>query len=117
MTQETQEVKVPMIETGMFVEVLTDEYKDYGIDSGDRLFVAGDGLVPVSEEDPYLYKRLMLCAKMDSHGHILAGEGATTIDGRKLRELGEEESDMLEEVQRQDFKEVEGEVVDETVDA
>jgi len=103
MTEEVKDVVEAGIKTGMFVSLEAEGFEGYGINKGDRLFVAGDGLVRISKEDPYLFRSVMLCAKVDSDGHVLAGEGVSTIDGLKLRELPEEEAKELLAIQKMDF--------------
>ena len=74
------------IEVGQFVTVQTSDFAaQYGVKKGAVLYVAGDGTIPVSEEDPYALRRILLCAKTDKMGNLLVSEGAITIDGLKLK--------------------------------
>jgi hypothetical protein len=94
-----------VIQTGQFVVVQVSDFAaEYGVKKKDLLYIAGEGMYPVSEEDPYAYRRVLLCAKVDKDGSVLAEDGCITIDGLKLKPVTKPRQDRLYAKFEEDFK-------------
>lgn len=98
--------KTAGLQVGQFCKLLTSDYAyEYGIKKGDYLYVAGDGVVNVGEEDPYQLRRILVCAKVCSGGHIDITTGGITIDGLKLGAVSDAKQKKLHSIYEQDFAE------------
>lgn len=94
------------LQVGQFCTLQTSDFANkYGVKKGDTLYVAGDGIVNVGAEDPYELRRILVCAKVDSGGHILADAGAITIDGLKLKAVSKAKQSKLDAIKVVDFGE------------
>src|SRR5574337_1766628 len=56
---------------GKFATINGEDYKDYGLNHGDTVVIAGSGFAPIDEDDNYKFL-LVVCKilgdKMDDHG-------------------------------------------------
>lgn len=95
-----------MIEVGQFAVVQNDNLKDYGINHKDIVYIAGDAIVAVSEEDPYALRRILIAAKLNGDS-IDAEGGGFTVDGKSLLPVDEFTQRRLENQKNSDFEAVE----------
>lgn len=93
-----------MIEVGQFTMVQNDNLAEHGICKDDTIYVAGDMFVPIGEEDPYVMRRIFLCAKMKGD-NIDANSGAFTVDGNSLKAVDEFTQTRLDKQRVVDFGE------------
>lgn len=91
-----------MIEVGKFAVVQNDNLIEHDIKDGDTVYVAGDAIVAVSEDDPYSLRRILVAAKMDGDSVNIDG-GAFTIDGLSLKPVDELTQRRLENQKKLDF--------------
>lgn len=96
--------EVVMVEVGQFTTVQNDNLKDHDIRKGDTIYIAGDLFVPIGEEDPYVMRRIFLCAKMKGD-NIFADAGAFTVDGNSLKAVDEFTQTRLDKQRIKDFGE------------
>lgn len=91
--------KVEAIRVGTFCTLTTSDFAEkYGVKKGDVLYVAGDAITSVDEDDPYKLRRILLCALLDVDGNVLEGKGAITIDGLKLKPVSETKQNKLSDI-------------------
>lgn len=93
-----------IIQVGNFVEVLNDNLADHEVLKGDILYIAGDAVVNVSEEDPYVLRRILVAARVKDD-HINIADNAFTIDGLSLKAVDEFTQKRLDQVKVFDFSE------------
>lgn len=91
-----------MITVGMFVTVKGSRYVDYGIEGGDLVYVAGEMMTPITEKDPYLYRKLFIAAKMVD-GHVQASEKPLSMDGVNLKPVSKSKQKKLYAQFEKDF--------------
>lgn len=86
--------KVKLIEAGMFCRVLNSNYAQYGVKKDEVVYLAGDGMVAISEEDPYAYRKIFVAARMK--GEVVDAEsGGFTIDGFSLKPCSKAKQERL----------------------
>ncbi len=95
-----------VIEVGQFCRVLTSKHAEHGVKKGDVVYVAGDSIVAVSEEDPYELRRVFVAAWMNGD-HIDVDRGAFTIDGNNLKACSKPKQERLDAIKEADFGEKE----------
>lgn len=93
-----------IIQVGNFVEVLNDNLAEHEVFKGDTLYIAGDAVVNVSEEDPYVLRRILVAAYVND-GHIDIERNAFTIDGLSLKAVDEFTQKRLDQIKLFDFSE------------
>ena len=96
--------EVVMVEVGQFTVVQNNNLKEHDICKGDIVYIAGDLFVPIGEEDPYVMRRIFLCAKMKGD-NIYADAGAFTVDGNSLKAVDEFTQTRLDKQRIKDFGE------------
>lgn len=94
--------KIEIIEVGQFATLQNDNLIEHELAKGDIVYVAGDIFVPIGEEDPYVMRRIFLCAKMDGD-KIKAENGAFTVDGNSLKAVDEFTQTRLDKQRVADF--------------
>lgn len=97
-----------MIEVGQFAVVQNDNLQEHGIGHKDIVYIAGDAIVQVSEEDPYALRRIFLAARLRDDSIDVAG-GAFTIEGSSLIPVDEFTQKRLDNQKKMDFAEQENE--------
>lgn len=93
-----------IIQVGNFVKVLNDNLNDHGVFKEDILYIAGDAIVNVSEDDPYVLRRILVAAHVRDD-HIDIDNNAFTIDGLSLEPVDEFTQKRLDQVKMFDFSE------------
>lgn len=88
--------------SGEFVRVVGDELKENGIEDGTYLYLAGDTFIREREDDPYLFRRAFVAAKVVDY-HIQANDKPFLITAKNLGEVDEDELAVLTEVYLADF--------------
>lgn len=91
--------------TGNFAVVQDDTFKEHGISQGDKVYIAGETLVRVTEEDPYEFRKIFLAAFLKGK-HIDLERKPFTIDGKRLVPVDEVTQKRLDKVRISDFKEL-----------
>ena len=78
-----------LVECGRFYSVGTDSYEaDFGYLRGQTVLVVGDGMFPLSEEDPYLYRKYFAIAKFEN-GTMDLDQKPLIVSPDNLEELSE----------------------------
>jgi len=98
--------KIKMVEAGMFCRVLNSNYSQYGVKKEDVVYIAGDGMVAVSEADPYAYRKIFVAALMVDEV-VDAESGGFTIDGKSLKPCSKAKSARLQAIHEAAFAEPE----------
>lgn len=88
--------------SGEFVRVVGDELKENSIEDGTYLYLAGDTFIREREDDPYLFRRAFVAAKVVDY-HIQADDKPFLITAKNLGEVEEHELAVLTEVYLADF--------------
>lgn len=94
--------KVQAVQAGEFVEVIVDTLEKDGIPQGSYLYLAGDTLVRESEEDPYLYRKVFVAARINDY-HINAEEKPFLVRGESLTHVTDAEEIRLTTIYNEDF--------------
>lgn len=95
-----------MLEVGQFAVVQNDNLQEHDIKYKDVVYIAGDAIVAVSEEDPYALRRILVAAKLNGDSINIEG-GAFTIDGASLVAVDEFTQKRLDNQKKMDFAEAE----------
>lgn len=96
-------MKQKIVEVGNFVHVLDNSYSKYGVKKDDIIYLAGDAVVSVSEDDPYALRRIFIATTVVD-GHIQAKDVKPfTIDGKRLRKVGKAKQEKLDAIKEADF--------------
>lgn len=78
-----------LVECGKFYSVGTDSYEaDFGFLRGQTVLVVGDGMFPISEEDPYFYRKYFAIAKFEN-GTMDLEQKPLIVSPDNLEELSE----------------------------
>jgi len=78
-----------LVECGKFYSVGTDSYEaDFGFLRGQTVLVVGDGMFPISEEDPYIYRKYFAIAKFEN-GTMDLEQKPLIVSPDNLEELSE----------------------------
>ena len=72
------------------------EEGDVKVKSGDILYVCGEGFLPESEDDPYLFRKIYAVAPMDGD-HVLVLEKPLLVKGNYLVQVTEERQIELQD--------------------
>lgn len=89
--------------SGEFVSVASKELEKHGIYEDSYLYLAGDTLVPETEDDPYLFRKVFIAARVVDY-HIQAHEKPFLVNAKHFAKLPESEVAMLQAVYEEDFK-------------
>lgn len=80
-----------LVECGGFFKVATDKYKEeFGFDKGQVVLVIGDGMFPLTSEDPYLYRKYFAIVKFEN-STINMDQKPLIVSADGLEDLPEEE--------------------------
>lgn len=102
--------KIKIVETGMFCRVLNSSYAQYGVKKEDVVYLAGEGMVAVTEDDPYAFRKIFIAARMV--GDVVDVEGGGfTIDGKSLKPCTKIKQERLTAIHEAAFKEPEADEV------
>jgi len=95
-------VEAKEFKSGEFVRVVGDELKENGIEDGTYLYLAGDTFIREREDDPYLFRRAFVAAKVVDY-HIQADDKPFLITAKNLGEVNKDVLAVLTEVYLADF--------------
>ncbi|MNQ83584.1 hypothetical protein D3C85_986700 [compost metagenome] len=90
--------------TGDFAQVEGDDLAENGIPNGSFLYLAGDTFIRESEDDPYLFRRAFVAARVIDL-HIQADEKPFLITAKNLVGVDENDLGALVATYEQDFGE------------
>ena len=91
-----------MVEVGQFCTVKCSRYVDYDIKKGDLIYVAGEMMTAVKEEDPYLYRKLFVAAYTEDE-HVDANRKPISIDAINLKPVSKTKQKRLYDIFEKDF--------------
>jgi hypothetical protein len=91
-----------IVEVGDFCKMRDSSFLTYGLDKGDMVYIAGDAIVSVTEDDPYSLRRIFIGAFMKD-GHVQIHEKPFTVDGKRLKVITGELKDKLTATKEFDF--------------
>ena len=95
-------MKQKIVEVGDFAEMLDGSFGEYGVKKGDIIYVAGDALVSTDKDDPYAMRKIFVGA-FTKEGHIDTKTSPFTVDGKRLRPVGEGKQKKLDAMRDEDF--------------
>lgn len=95
-------MEIKELKSGDFVEVVVDTLEKDGIPQGSYLYLAGDTLIREDANDPYLYRKVFVAARINDY-HINATEKPFLVAGSSLAALPDSEVERLEVVYKEDF--------------
>lgn len=87
---------------GEFVEIVGGSLEKDGLPEGTVVYLAGDTFIREREDDPYLFRRAFVAAKVVDY-HIQADDKPFLITAKNLGEVDEGELAVLTEVYLADF--------------
>lgn len=90
--------------SGDFAQIQGDDLAEHGIVDGSYIYLAGDTFVRENEEDPYLFRRAFIAAKVIDT-HIQADDKPFLITAHNLIDVGEGALAALVAAYEADFKE------------
>lgn len=90
--------------TGDFAQVEGVELEEHGIPEGSFLYLAGDVFIRESEDDPYLFRKAFVAARVVDY-HIQADEKPFLITAKNLVDIDPGDLDTLVATYEDDFKE------------
>lgn len=96
--------------TGDFAQVSGDDLAEHGIPEGSFLYLAGDTFLRETEEDPYLFRRAFIAARVIDY-HIQADEKPFLITAKNLTDVSAEDFDRLAYNYQYDFEDKEGDAL------
>jgi hypothetical protein len=102
-TKEKDLTKKQEIKTGMFCTVETSDYCQYGIKRGNLVYVYGEFMSRLSEDDPYAFRKLFIATKTIER-HVTDSEKPFTVDGDNLKPVKKTAQERLEKLLEGDFK-------------
>lgn len=76
-----------MVKKGDFVTIIDNDFSEYGVEEGDELFIAGDFVTPLTEDDPYALRQIFIAAEVGEDGHVRINDGGFTVDGLRLKAI------------------------------
>ncbi len=97
-------MKEKVVKVGDFVRVLDDTLAKFDVKEGDNIYLAGDIIVPDKEGDPYSRRQVFIAAYMNGD-HVDADRKPFTIDGKRVRKLGDNIQERLTKIKKEDFDE------------
>jgi hypothetical protein len=77
-----------MFVVGDFVRCNTSKYIEYGVKKKDVMYLAGDMMVLVKEEDPYGYRKLFIGAKVED-GRVNTTDKGLSVDASNFTKLSD----------------------------
>lgn len=99
-----------MVEVGQFCKVMNSRYVDYGIKKYDIVYLAGEMMVPLKEEDPYLHRKLFVAAYVVD-GHVQGDKKPISVDGLTLGPVSKPKQAELKAIMEEDFSQGEEDAV------
>lgn len=90
------------VKAGEFVEVVVNTLEKDGIPQGSYLYLAGDTLVRETPDDPYLYRKVFIAARVKDY-HINAEEKPFLVRGESLTHVTDDEEIRLTAIYNEDF--------------
>lgn len=87
---------------GEFVEIVGGSLEKDGLPEGTVVYLAGDTFIREREDDPYLFRRAFVAAKVVDY-HIQADDKPFLITAKNLGEVDDDELAVLTEVYLADF--------------
>lgn len=97
-------MKVKQVKVGDFVRVIDDTLAAYGVRKDDNVYLAGSITIQDKEDDPYSRREVFIGAYMNGD-HIDAERKGFTIDGKRVRKLGDNIQERLTAIKKDDFDE------------
>ncbi len=94
------------IKTGMFCTVESSDFCEHGIKRGNLVYVYGEFMSRVSEEDPYSFRKIFVATKTQER-RVVESEKPFTIDGTKLKPVKKAAQERLEKLLEEDYKQEE----------
>lgn len=91
-----------VIVTGTFCTVDSSDYCEYGVKRNDLIYVYGDFMSHVSEDDPYLFRKLFIAALVED-GHVVEHNKPFTISGDNLKPVSKAKQEKLEATLEEDY--------------
>lgn len=95
-------MEVKEFKAGEFAEIVGGHIEKDGLPEGMVVYLAGDTFIRESEDDPYLFRRAFVAARVLDY-HIQADEKPFLITAKSLGEVDEDEVAVLTEVYVADF--------------
>jgi hypothetical protein len=96
-----------LVQHGMFCKVTSGTYKEYGIEKGSDVYVAGSQLSSLDEDDPYVCRMLFICLPISEKG---VGGDMFYLNGLNLLPLPKEEQEMYANILNAQEAKLAGEV-------
>lgn len=94
--------KQKVVQVGMFCRVQDSNFAEHGVKKNDIVYIAGDSYVPISEDDPYSFRRIFVAAWMN--GDVVdVNRGGFTIDGVRLKPVSKAKQEKLEAILNEEF--------------
>lgn len=90
--------------SGDFAQVEGTDLEANGIPDGSILYLAGDTFIRESEDDPYLFRRAFVAARVVDF-HIQAEEKPFLITAKNLVDVSQDDSSVLLATYEADFGE------------
>lgn len=91
-----------MVEVGQFCTAKCSRYVDYGVKKGDLVYLAGEMMTPLEEEDPYLYRKLFVAAYVEDE-HVDAVRKPISVDARNFKSVSKNRQKKLYDIFEKDF--------------
>lgn len=95
-----------VVEVGMFVKLKDSTFAEYGVLKGDIIYLAGDTIVSVKKDDPYMLRRVFLGAYVLDN-HIDLKRQPFIVDGKRLEPVSKGKQAKLDAIRQEDFKKLE----------
>ncbi len=105
-TKENTSMKKQEIKTGMFCTVESSDFCEHGIKRGNLVYVYGEFMSRVSEEDPYSFRKIFVATKTQER-RVVESEKPFTIDGTKLTPVKKAAQERLQKILEEDYKQEE----------
>lgn len=101
-TKEKDLASKKTIETGMFCTVETSDYCQYGVKRGNLVYIYGEFMSALSEEDPYAFRKIFLATKT-AERHVVESEKPFTVDGKNLKPVKKAAQERLQKILEGDY--------------
>lgn len=89
---------------GDFVTIVGTDLEKDGIPEGSHLYLAGDTFIKETPDDPYLYRKAFVAARVIDH-HIMADEKPFLVTAKNFSEVESWTLAALVAMYESDFKE------------
>jgi len=100
-------VEVKEFKAGDFAQITGKELAKDGLPEGTLVYLAGDTFIREKEDDPYLFRRAFLAARIHEY-HIQVQDKPFLITAKNLERPEEFELAILEEAYFEDFSPKDG---------